>query len=169
MSESQVFRTNYRGAGKWRIIADFMNQVGRILNNVRGFGGTQVYVHDYGIDIRGKRGGLDISLFTFGLSAVKQSELGETRITINPGLVFVSGSIRLVPEKKDLVVNGNPAFVLLVINKRSAGATPEWQVGSAIPADSPQYSYVSFYEFRATGVDSVLALSMIHHLGNVRL
>lgn len=57
MSEYQVFRENYDGKGKWLIVAAFMNQVGRVLNNIRGFGGVQAYVHQNGIDIRGGGGG----------------------------------------------------------------------------------------------------------------
>lgn len=167
MSEYQVFRENYDGKGKWLIVAAFMNQVGRVLNNIRGFGGVQAYVHQNGIDIRGGKGGtLDLSLFTFGLSATTQSESGETMVTINSGLVFVGGAIRIVPKTENLVVIGNPAFVMLAINKRS-GDIPVWEVGSAIPAETPFMVYRPYYEFRVPSGGTSNVLSMIHHLGNV--
>lgn len=59
MSEFQVFRTNYRGTGSWKIVAEFMNLVGTVLNNVRGLKGVDAYVHAGGIDLSGKAAGDD--------------------------------------------------------------------------------------------------------------
>lgn len=66
----QVLPTNYTGKGKWKVVANHMNRVGRLFNMMIGFGGIDIDVVGdeirFSMSRRGLSGGLDLSRFAFG-------------------------------------------------------------------------------------------------------
>jgi len=59
MSRSRIFRTSYRGRGrKWRLVADALNLIGRVLNNVT-INGRDAELTRNGLALYVETGGLD--------------------------------------------------------------------------------------------------------------
>lgn len=52
-----LLRTNWKGFGKWKVVADFMSLIGRLFNGIRGENGVEVRNEGLEIIISGSGGG----------------------------------------------------------------------------------------------------------------
>lgn len=109
---SQRLKTDYTGKGRWKVVANGFNAIGRILNGLVGFDGIEVEAvgDETRFYFRGETGGgLDLRKFAFGWV----STLDQT-VTLAAGYIEGRYGYRTVAGKT-VSVGGNETAKHLII------------------------------------------------------
>lgn len=158
-----LFKERFRVPLFLREMANEVERMARCLNHVYGTGNVRVTPNVHGgldIDSDGDQlGGIDLSIFALGIASLE----GDT-LVLNEGIITY-GLVRTALAAKTIKLTGNPAFVIMMVNKANRSAAWMPDALAAIPANTPKQLYIPYYEFDLVE-PSFYVLRRIHRLAN---
>jgi hypothetical protein len=181
----QILRTDWKGLGKWRKIAQGLNAIARLLNDMYGENGIDVEYRGGRLvisasDIRGGGAGVDYSKWAFGFAL--STDAGETEedppvtiCTITPGTIRChgAGSWGLDPESLfPFTVILDPLDEPWVYAQMPrGGGTVTINVSSTEPVSNASTLKIPLYLFKLTGGSYALHPTKggIRHIGDVNI
>ena len=181
----QILRTDFRGRGKWKRVADGLNAVGRCLNDMFGENGVDVDYHGGRLRISGAAGpgggggpGFPWHKLSFGYRLVHDTESDppEWHARIYPGAIRMHG-VAVYRLDSNPLIDGAGVEVTLagvepwVYAEVTRGQSQGDPVGIGISSNEPLTTTttlrIPLYRFKQEGARYVL--SHIANMGDINL
>ncbi len=101
---------------------------------------------------------------------VTDHDLDEQVLSIAGGFVQNGNGIFYL-QPAEVSMTGDPAFVVMRVDRNNIDGSA-WleSTVSSVPADTPEYAYIPFYEYELVEGDPPShVLKVVHHIGSVRV
>ena len=164
----QILRTDWKGGGKFRKVAEALSLVGRVINDMVGENGIEVGYRGGRLVISGEiapGGGGSVAITsTFDFALAYDAETDVSTCTISPGEVRMHGlRTYKLTEPAPVVLTGTIACVHLVIDRASPSA-PLTVASDLIAETDGANMRLPLYTFEKKGASYALKAS--HHRGD---
>lgn len=138
-----LLRTDYNGTGPWKKVAEAINAIGHVLNNIVPGQGIDIYqaAGNLHIDNTGSSGGGGGSSFPWKATLSVNKETNTTAVTVKRGLRCLIGGNSSIEETDfslDLTEDELESGVWIVKQFSSGGETTGWVAGIQKQADPPE-------------------------------
>jgi hypothetical protein len=163
----RLLRTDYRGRGRWAVVAKAFNAIGECFNRIEGENGVDVYQVGGVLRISGAGDGGTASAFPWHKLAFGYS-LSGTTCTIYPGAIRLHGlAIYPLTEATDVTLTGSEPYVYLSIAVNAAtGTAPTVAVSASEPVSTASTLRIPLFTFTLIS-GSNYAMQDIHNLGDI--
>jgi hypothetical protein len=174
-----LLRTDYRGIGPWRAIADALNAIGQVINNIKPGAGIDVYDSGNHLNIENTRTGgsgggpgFPWGKVSFGYRIATVTPEGDdptyVAAMINPGSVRMHGlRVYVLADETEAVLVSNSCYVCLLIDRTAEDNDISLEVTTVLTPSTSRHLRIPLYRFDKTG--STYAIGYIYHFGDVNI